>query len=147
MVSAVHMLAYRYRGGETARSVVPSGIAASILPDDGEEWDNQEVQNLDPQAYLQNLTDEIHEQPTAEDGVDALENEQYHHTVQQVSSVLSCVMFDVDNNAFEHGRRRQGASASPSGAPRISAYFTVHIESHSRFSLRSQIRPSHIRLV
>lgn len=57
--------------------------AAISNQDDGEEWDNQEVENLDPQAYLQNLTDDL-EQPPQNDDVDALDNEEYHHTVQQV---------------------------------------------------------------
>lgn len=55
--------------------------------EEGEEWDNQEVQNLDPQAYLQNLTDEL-EQPAQNDDLDALDNEEYHHTVQQVCCPL-----------------------------------------------------------
>lgn len=57
--------------------------AAISNQDDGEEWDNQEVENLDPQAYLQNLTDDLEQAPLNDD-VDDLDNEEYHHTVQQV---------------------------------------------------------------
>lgn len=53
--------------------------------EEGEDWDNQRVDNLDPQAYLQNLTEDL-EQPAADDDVDALDNDEYHHTVQQVRS-------------------------------------------------------------